>query len=135
MEKDHLVEHGSARAIVATCLALVTRFRCGDDYHPAEYKDMFRIMNVPYDEIIQVREEVIRVVLPGWLFRNIGPDSDLRPETPDPANYNVPAFQTWLRQKIRYRLHCKEKSRGSSLTEKLNMLFGIRLPPDVKAGT
>ncbi|KAL8963955.1 MAG: hypothetical protein Q9183_004817, partial [Haloplaca sp. 2 TL-2023] len=135
VEKDNLVEHGSARAIVATCLALVTRFRCRDDYYPTEYKDMFRIMNVPYDEIVHVREEVIRVMFPGWLFRNVGADSGLYPEMPDSANYNIPAFQTWLRQKIRYRLRCREEAQGSSsLTEKLDTLFGIRLPPDVEEG-
>ncbi|KAL8867845.1 MAG: hypothetical protein Q9174_005392 [Haloplaca sp. 1 TL-2023] len=93
------------------------------------------MVNVPYDEIVQVREEVIGVMFPEWLFRDAGADEGTCPAMADEADWNIEAFQTWLRRRIRYGLRCQEKARESSLGERLNTLFGIRVASGVKEST
>ncbi|KAL8956099.1 MAG: hypothetical protein Q9183_006416, partial [Haloplaca sp. 2 TL-2023] len=139
IEMEQTIESGSARAIIATCLALVARYHHKHHYYLTTYKDMFEAMDVPYDEVLQVREEVLREIFPGWLSWNIGEDDPLWPtlsNAADLANRSLPM----RREKIkRYKDYCQEKARkearGPSLTEKLDTLFGIRLSPDDDEGT
>ncbi|KAL8869913.1 MAG: hypothetical protein Q9174_003918, partial [Haloplaca sp. 1 TL-2023] len=137
ISRDQTVENGTSRAIIATCLALVAHSHQKSCF--TALWAMFEATNVPYDEILQVREDVLREVLPEWLSWNIGEEDPLWPERPDPDRVPNRSFRVKWQKNHRYKLYCQErarkKARGPTLTEKLDTLFGIRFSSNAKERT